>query len=50
MHFLPGHTPELDPVVLLNGDIKHHVAQANPATPADLAANARATPSLIRHI
>lgn len=37
MHFLPGYAPELNPVELLNHDIKHHVAQANPATAADLA-------------
>jgi transposase len=40
MHFLPGYSPELNPVELLNGDLKHHVAQANPATPAELAAQA----------
>ena len=40
MHFLPGYAPELNPVELLNGDIKRHVAQANPATPAELAATA----------
>jgi transposase len=40
MHFLPGYSPELNPVELLNGDIKRHVAQANPANPADLAAAA----------
>jgi transposase len=37
MHFLPGYSPELNPVELLNGDIKRHVAQANPANPAELA-------------
>lgn len=26
MHFLPGYSPELNPVELLNGDLKHHVA------------------------
>src|SRR6266542_3748538 len=41
MHFLPGYSPELNPVELLNGDIKRHVAQTNPATPAELAAQAR---------
>jgi transposase len=41
MHFLPGYSPELNPVELLNCDIKRHVAQANPATPAELAAEAR---------
>jgi transposase len=42
MHFLPGYSPELNPVELLNGDIKRHVAQTNPATPAELAAKASA--------
>jgi transposase len=42
MHFLPGYSPELNPVELLNGDIKRHVAQANPANPAELAAKASA--------
>jgi transposase len=40
MHSLPGYAPELNPVELLNGDIKRHVAQANPANPAELAAAA----------
>jgi transposase len=40
MHFLPGYSPELNPVELLNHDLKHHVAQANPANPAELAAAA----------
>jgi transposase len=40
MHLLPGYAPELNPVELLNADIKRHVAQANPANPADLAAEA----------
>jgi transposase len=40
MHFLPGYAPELNPVELLNSDIKRHVAQANPANPAELAAAA----------
>jgi transposase len=40
MHFLPGYSPELNPVELLNGDLKRHVAQANPANPAELAAKA----------
>jgi transposase len=40
MHFLPGYSPELNPVELLNGDLKHHVAQANPANKAELAAEA----------
>jgi transposase len=40
MHFLPSYSPELNPVELLNGDLKHHVAQANPANKADLAAEA----------
>jgi transposase len=42
MHFLPGYSPELNPVELLNGDVKHHVAtKTNPATPAELAAEVR---------
>ena len=36
MHMLPGYAPELNPVELLNGDIKRHVAQANPGTVAEL--------------
>jgi hypothetical protein len=40
MHFLPGYSPELNPVELLNHDLKHGVAQANPANPAGLAAAA----------
>jgi transposase len=42
MHFLPGYSPELNPVELLNGDVKRHVAQTNPANPAELAAKASA--------
>src|SRR2546421_48615 len=42
MHFLPGYSPELNPVELLNGDLKHHVAQENPANVAELAAKASA--------
>jgi transposase len=42
MHFLPGYAPELNPVELLNGDLKHHVAQANPANRDELAAAADA--------
>lgn len=42
MHFLPGYSPELNPVELLNGDVKRHVAQANPANPAELAKAAAA--------
>jgi transposase len=38
MHFLPGYAPELNPVELLNADIKRHVAQANPTNPTQLAA------------
>ncbi|MCW2638265.1 MAG: transposase [Dactylosporangium sp.] len=34
MHFLPGYSPELNPVELLNGDLEHHVVQANPANGA----------------
>lgn len=40
MHFLPGYSPELNPVELLNSDLKRHVAQANPANPTELAAAA----------
>jgi hypothetical protein len=40
MHSLPGYSPELNPVELLNGDIKHHVAKQNPANRVELAANA----------
>lgn len=42
MHFLPGYSPELNPVELLNGDTKRHVAQANPATKAQLTTEVRA--------
>jgi transposase len=42
MHFLPGYSPELNPVELLNGDVKRHVAQANPANRSQLAAKASA--------
>jgi transposase len=38
MHFLPGYSPELNPVELLNADVKRHVAQGNPANQAQLAA------------
>jgi len=42
MHFLPGYSPELNPVELLNGDLKHHVAsRTNPANKHQLAAEAR---------
>jgi hypothetical protein len=41
MHFLPGYRPELNPVELRGGDVERHVAQANPATPTELAAQAR---------
>jgi transposase len=42
MHFLPGYAPELNPVELLNGDLKHHVAsRTNPGNSAELAAEAR---------
>jgi transposase len=40
MHFLPGYSPELNPVELLNGDLKRHTAQANPADRAQLKAAA----------
>jgi transposase len=42
MHFLPGYSPELNPVELLNGDLKHHVARENPANKTELAAKAAA--------
>ncbi len=42
MHLMPGYAPELNPVELLNGDIKRHVAQANPGTVAELTAAATA--------
>jgi transposase len=42
MHLLPGYAPELNPVELLNGDVKRHVAQANPGTVAQLTAAATA--------
>ena len=42
MHLLPGYAPELNPVELLNGDVKRHVAQANPGTVAELTAAATA--------
>jgi transposase len=39
MHFLPGYAPELNPVELLNADLKHHVtartSPRNRAEPAD---------------
>lgn len=41
MHFLPGYSPELNPVELLNGDTKRHVSQTNPADPAQLTAETR---------
>ena len=41
-HLLPGYAPELNPVELLNGDVKRHVAQANPGTVAELKAAATA--------
>ena len=42
MHLLPGYAPELNPVELLNGDIKRHVAQANPGDVAELTTAATA--------
>jgi len=42
MHLMPGYAPELNPVELLNGDIKRHVSQANPGTVAELTAAATA--------
>lgn len=42
MYFLPGYSPELNPVELLNADLKHHVtATTSPRTQAELAAGAR---------
>jgi transposase len=40
MHFLPGYSPELNPVELLNSDLKRHTVQANPANRDELAAAA----------
>lgn len=42
MHLMPGYAPELNPVELLNGDIKRPVSQANPGTVAELTAAATA--------
>ena len=42
MHLLPGYAPELNPVELLNGDVKRHVAQANPGTVTELTTAATA--------
>jgi transposase len=36
MHFIPGYSPELNPAELLNHDLKHHVAKANPTNAAQL--------------
>jgi transposase len=42
MHFLPPYSPELNPVELLNGDLKHHVtATQSPRDQRELAAGAR---------
>lgn len=42
MHFLPGYAPELNPVELLNADLKHHVAaRTSPRSQAELADGAR---------
>lgn len=42
MHFLPGYSPELNPVELLNADLKHHVtATTSPRGKAELADGAR---------
>lgn len=42
MHYLPGYSPELNPVELVNGDLKHHVAsRTNPANKTQLADEAR---------
>ena len=40
MHFLPGYSPELNPVELLNSDLKRHTVQANPTNRDELAAAA----------
>ena len=40
-HFPPGYAPERDLVEILNGDVKKHVAEADPHTKADLAAHLR---------
>jgi transposase len=42
MHFLPPYSPELNPVELLNGDLKHHVtATQSPRDQQELATGAR---------
>lgn len=42
MHFLPGYSPELNPVELLNGDLKRHVtATTTPRSKTELAGGAR---------
>jgi transposase len=42
MHFLPGYSPELNPVELLNADLKHHVtARTSPRNRTELADGAR---------
>jgi transposase len=42
MHFLPGYAPELNPVELLNADLKHHVtARTSPRNRAELAEGTR---------
>lgn len=42
MHFLPGYAPELNPVEILNSDIKEHVAKTNPHDKHELKAELRA--------
>jgi transposase len=41
LHFMPGYSPELNPVELLNADTKRHVAQTNPGNKHELAAETR---------
>lgn len=41
-HFMREYSPELNPVELLNGDLKHHVASTtNPRNAGELATEAR---------
>lgn len=42
IHFLPGYAPALNPVEILNGDIKKHVAKAKPHDKHELKAELRA--------
>jgi transposase len=42
LHFLPGYSPGLNPVELLNADLKHHVtAWTSPRNQTELAGGAR---------